>query len=880
LTLTAGSRLGAYEIVTLLGAGGMGEVYRARDTKLGREVALKILPSTLTSDPDRVARFRREAQVLASLNHPHIAQIHGLDEAGSSQFLVLELVDGESLDKRIARGPIPLDEALAIAGEIAEALEAAHDKGIIHRDLKPANIALTRDGHVKVLDFGLAKASEAVGLGSFEVTNSPTIVSPLTTGVGVILGTAAYMSPEQARGKAVDRRSDIWAFGCVVYEMLAGRRLFDGDSVADVIGAIVHKEPSWAALPHETAPRLRRLLRRCLAKDLQKRLRNAGDARLELDRDPDEDTAPSPRRAHSISPALVAGVIASVAAAVWVGWFAARRSEVGSPQLEKYSVSLPADTALDLNSLWSSLAISRDGRTILYVTLLQGERRIVLRRADDLNPRILSGTNGTWEAFLSPDGAWVGFLAGDRLKKIAVTGGQPAVIADAANYNCGVWADDGTIYLGGRAGLAKVAPDGTLTTLLKPSHGEGELSHPDLLPDGSLLFTIKPNDVSSFDEARIAVLTPKGERRIVLEGGASARYAPTGHIVFARSGQILAVPFDTARLATTGPPVAVVNGGAFDPNTSIASYAISRTGVLAYVPGGALARRRSIAWLDRSGALTPIPAEPRTYAEPSISPDERQIALTIRAANDDVWIYDLARGSFSRLTFPHGNSQVPVWSADGSRVVYSLDRDGVRSLVSRSADGHGAEEPLTPAEYFQTGGSPSSDGKLFAYEEDRPETGADIFVARLDRHDAPVAFMATRVNERAPKFSPDGRWIAYESDETGRFEVFVAAYPGPGRKWQVSDSGGAFPMWRRDGREIVYRNRDLLMSVKVSGQSGLETDRPQQLLKLPPYTGYVAMTPSANRFLVSYGDGTDAKANELNVVLNWFNDLKSIAAGR
>jgi len=335
-----------------------------------------------------------------------------------------------------------------------------------------------------------------------------------------------------------------------------------------------------------------------------------------------------------------------------------------------------------------------------------------------------------------------------------------------------------------------------------------------------------------------------------------------------------------ARLATTGQPVAVVNGGAFDPNTSIASYAMSRTGVLTYVPGGALGRHRSIAWLDRTGALTPIPVEPRAYAEPSISPDERQIALTIRAANDDVWIYDLARGSFSRLTFPHGNSQVPVWSGDGSRIVYSLDRDGVRSLVSRSADGHGTEEPLTPAQYFQTGGSPSPDAKLFAYEEDRPETGADIFVARLDRREPPVPFMATRVNERAPMFSPDGRWIAYESDETGRFEVFVAPYPGPGRKWQVSDSGGAFPMWRRDGQEIVYRNRDLLMSVKVSGQSALETDRPRQLLKLPPYTSYVAMTPSGHRFLVAYGDGTDAKTNELHVVLNWFNDLKSIAAGR
>jgi hypothetical protein len=393
-----------------------------------------------------------------------------------------------------------------------------------------------------------------------------------------------------------------------------------------------------------------------------------------------------------------------------------------------------------------------------------------------------------------------------------------------------------------------------------------------------VLFTIKPNDVTSFDDARIAVLTSKGERRVVLEGGASARYVPTGHLVYARSGQILAVPFDASRHTVVGRPVTVVNGGAFDPQTSNAFYAVANAGVLAYVPGGPLTHHRTIAWLDRSGALTPIPVEPRTYAEPRISPDERQIAFTVRAANDDVWTYDIARGSFSRLTFAHGNNQVPAWSADGSRLVYSLDRDGVRRLVIRSADGRGAEEPLTPAEYFQTTGSASPDGALFAYEEDRPQTGADIFIARLDGREPPVPFLATRVNERAPQFSPDGRWIAFESDETGRFEVFVTPYPGAGRKWQVSDSGGIVPMWRRDGREIVYRNGNRLMSVAIRGLSPLVTDRPHELTKLPPYTDYVAMAPSGNRFVVSFGDGTEENAREVHVVLNWFNELRSIAA--
>ena len=869
----------------------MGEVYRARDTKLNREVAIKILPAEVAIDEDRVARFKREAQLLAALNHPNIAHIHGYEDSDGIHALVLELVEGPTLADRLADGPVAVAETLAIARQIADALESAHEQGMIHRDLKPANIKVRADGTVKVLDFGLAKLLDQhppdgqSRHDSGGVTNSPTLTTPRlrqgygghSTEMGMILGTAAYMSPEQARGKAVDRRADVWAFGCVVFELLSGRAAFTGETTTDVIASVVQKEPAWDALPPDTPASVRRLLRRCLTKDVARRLRDIGDARLDLeDSATDASTAPIAAAANSRAavPWSIGAFAGGAALAAAIAWIAFGRVPVDTASPARWTISLPADAPLSIGTPWASLDVSRDGRSILYAAQIRDERALFVRRADDLTPHLVGGTNDVWEGFFSADGQWIGFISADQLKKVAITGGQPITIADVPNFHSGVWADDGTIYIGGRAGLAKVSPDGKLTTLLRPDATEGALTEPDLLPDGSLLFTIEPNNVTSFDDARLAVLTPKGERHVILEGGSFARYSRSGHILYAHGGQIMAVAFDAGRRTVSGQPVAVVTGGSFDPASGAAFFALSRNGTLVYLPGGPLLSERSITWIDRRGTMTPIAAPPRSYAEPSLSPDGQRIAFTMRAANDDIWTYDVGRGSFTRLTFPRGNSEVPIWSPDGKRIVYAADRQGVRSLVWRAADGGGSEEPLTPAEYFQTPGSFSPDGTLLAYTQDHPDTGSDILIVPLSGDRKPSPFLATRVHERSPAFSPDGRWLAFESDETGQFEVFVTPYPGPGRKWQVSQGGGMRPAWRRDGREIVYQNKDVLMAVAVSATSSLDFAAPRELLKLPPYLGYWAMSPDGARFLVVHGDGRDRNARELHVVTDWFGELR------
>jgi eukaryotic-like serine/threonine-protein kinase len=638
MTLSAGTRLGPYEIVGPLGAGGMGEVYRARDTKLGRDVALKLLPDLLADDPDRLARFEREAKTLAALNHPHIAHIYGLDQSNSVQALVLELVEGPTLADRIAHGPIPVDEALPIARQIADALEAAHDQGIIHRDLKPANVKVRPDGVVKVLDFGLAKALVEESSGPHAFT-SPTITSPaVLTRAGVILGTAAYMSPEQVRGKPVDKRADIWAFGCVVYEMLTGRRLFARDTVTDTLAAVLHDEPSLDALPADTPERVRVLLRRCLERDQRQRLRDIGEARIAFS-DAQSGAAATGGRVGATGHAtqwwrrsvLFALPVATIVAVV-IGF--SRRERAPAP-IMRFDVLLPDGDRLDTRV---TTVISPDGRWLVYRAFRNDRPQLFLRAIGDPEPRALPGTFDAEEPFFSPDGQWVGFLASGNLQKSAVAGGSPIVLCPAESaYGGATWASDGTIVFTTTAGLLRIPASGGTpqpVTMTRGDQRNERIGWPQVLPGGrAILFGTVRNDITSFDDARIEVLSlTTGDRKTLIERGHDPRYIPTGHLLFARSGDVFALPFDASRLEVVGDPIRILTGVAGATFAS-AQFSVSDNGSLAFVSGPPDLNDTTLVLVDRHGTPEAIGAPPRRYVHPRVSPDGRRVLVETRATS-------------------------------------------------------------------------------------------------------------------------------------------------------------------------------------------------------------------------------------------------------
>jgi serine/threonine-protein kinase len=889
-----GTTLGPYRIVDKLGEGGMGQVYRARDTRLNRDVAIKVLPDVFATDADRLARFEREAQVLATLNHPNIAQIFGVEDspsAGSGQpgmhALVMELVDGETLAERIALGPVPIDVAIPVARQIADALEAAHEQGIVHRDLKPANVKIKPDGTVKVLDFGLAKAADPSAPASPAVTMSPTMTSPARyvhgTELGVILGTAAYMSPEQAKGRIVDKRADIWAFGAVLFEMLSGRRAFAGDDVSDLLVAVLSKDVEWAALPAGTPVGITRLLKRCLERDPKVRLRDIGEARVLLSsRDLDEppanrQAAPSGKRTAAAL-ACVALALAAVAAAGW--WRALRISPEVQRSTSRFTLPLTPDSSIQAGrGPLLSAAVSKDGRTIAWIGGDEPHARVFIRRLSDPAIVPLEGTDGAIKVFFSPDAESVAFLSGNQLKRIATAGGAAVRIADAPQQFSGAWADDNTIVLGGRTGLVRVAAaGGRLEVVAGLRPGEREYSNPQWLPGSrNILFTIEPDNVASFDDAKIAVVSPGGQPKILVEGGAVPTYVSSRHIVYVRGGSIMAVPFDPDRLEVTGKPRTVAAGGQFNHFSGEALYAVSPAGTLVYAPGGPVAvGNLSLVLLDRRGTMAPLAAPPRFYAEPAFSPDGRSLTLTLRAANDDTWIYDLERASMSRVTATNGDNQCAAWFPDGSRVVYWNDRTNATGLYSRATDGRD-EQRLTSAAVLQTPGNFTPDGRTLTFVESRPGSGDDIYV--LDMRDRqPRPFLATQFRESFPRFSPDGRWLAYVSDESGGPDVFVVPYPGPGRKVRISTGGGTQPSWRNDGREVVYRKATTLMSVELfpSGES-LQASAPKPLVNLPEDTrGLYSMSPDGQRFVTMRGPQLK-NTDELYVVLDWLDELRQLA---
>ncbi len=834
MPLSAGTKLGSYEVVSAIGAGGMGEVYQAHDTKLGRDVAIKVFPEAFAHDPEKLSRFQREAKLLASLNHPNIATIHGLEDTNGTSYLVMELVPGENLAERVRRdGAVPVEEALTIAKQIAEALEAAHEKGIIHRDLKPANVKLTPEGKVKVLDFGLAKAF-AGDTSTEDMGNSPTL-SMAATMQGVILGTAAYMSPEQAKGKQVDKRTDIFAFGAVLYELLTGKQAFHGEDVGDILAAVVMKEPDWTALPAKIPSTIRTLLSRCLRKDKRQRLADATGLRIEIE---DAIAAPKDSVATQAAPASTSKLPWAVAMAVtvllaiasWGWWRATRPVEQPLRPLARLDVDLGPDVSLG-SPQGTDEIISPDGTRLVYVS--QG--RLFTRLLDQPTATELAGTQGAREPFFSPDGQWVAFFTQADLKKISVEGGTPVTLC-AGNGRGGSWGEDGNIIaaLTATGGLSRIPSAGGPPTPVTDLQS-GEITHrwPQILPRSkAVLFTA--STTGGYDAANIDVTSLADHRtRTLVRGGTFGRYLPSGHLVYVNRGTLFAVPFDLDRLEVRGTPAPVLDQVGYNAGVGSAQLDFSQTGTLIYRSGGAGGALLTVTWLDGAGKAQPLLAKPGAYGRPSLSPDEQQLALDVtEESGTDIWLYDLKRDTMTRLTFT-GNNQFPVWSPDGRYIVFRAV--GAGAYVTRS-DGAGKTQPLIQSKNLQGSWSFTPDGKRLAFHEQDLKTSYDLWTVPIVSDGAglragkPEVFLQTPADERAPAFSSDGRWLAYMSDESGTYQIYVRAFPDKGGKWQISNSGGAYPMWSRNGHELFFEaldNRIMVAAYTVKGDSFV-ADKPRK----------------------------------------------------
>jgi serine/threonine-protein kinase len=876
----------------------MGEVYRARDKRLGREVAIKVLPEAFAEDAQRMARFEREAKVLASLSHPNIAVLYGFEESNATRALVMELVEGLTLSERIQQGPLAHEEAFPMARQVAEALEYAHERGIIHRDLKPSNIKLNEDGQVKLLDFGLAKALEAGETSGEELQNSPTL-SAAATRAGVMLGTAAYMAPEQARGKRVDRRADIWAFGCVLYEMLTGRGAFDGETTSDILACVIRAEPGWDLLSETVPARIRELLRRCLQKDPRQRLQAIGEARIVLDAaiagapgEPPAKRAPDRMRPlwHRVLPWVLASLGIAVAGAIGTLYWRDKQPE--GHQVVEASLLLPEALAGVFSpNPGSPFALSRDGSHIAFVGSPAGKPpQLYVRELDREITTPIPGTENATEPFFSPDGEWIGFFADGKLRKVQHSGGPITTLCDAPIPHGANWAsEDAIIYapnLG--SGLMRISPAGggpqELTT---PDGKQQEISHrwPQVLPGNKIvLFTIQMATQVNYDEARIALLSLEtGKWRTLLEGGSYARFVPSGHIVYARAGALMAVPFDLTRLQLRGSPVPVRQGVVTTVATSGgAEYDVADTGMLAYVPGNTRPPERTLVWVDRQGLSKELPAPVNSYLTPRISPDGKKLVVQIfSAGSEDLWIYDFSRNTLMRLTFSGGGgSAAPLWTPDSRKVIY---RSRVPNLTFRekAADGSGAEETLFGKELEDPGATPSTvspDGKTLLFGR-RNETGAiGINSISLDGSAKVQPLMQSTFNQSSARFSPDGHWIVYSSSESGRDEIYVQPYPGPGGKWLISAEGGSYPLWARSGREIFFRNEDKLMVVPVETQPTFKAGTPRLLFRGGNYVMLqnYDVAPDGQHFLMIREKDAPPSSKEVSIVLHWTDELKRI----
>ena len=898
--MTSRSTIGPYPVLGKLGEGGMGEVYRARDLTLQRDVAIKTLPEAFLADPDRRARFEREAQTLASLNHPHIAHIYGvIGPADGGPALVMELVEGEDLAQRISRGPVPLDEALPIARQIADALQAAHDQGIIHRDLKPANVKLRPDGTVKILDFGLAKAiapADALSGGALE--NSPTFTSPARlrggageggTAIGMIMGTAPYMAPEQARGKAVDKRADIWAFGCLLFEMLTARRAFAGEDVTDTITSVLRDEPDWTLLPSALSPSIERFLRRCFAKNPRERVQDAGDLRLALDGAfdvPQTGAAASSPRGRSRLALTAAIVLAVALLAGFAGWWLRPAPEAGDVRVRRFTVS-PAPESMATATTNRDVAISPDGALLAYMAVEGNVRSLYVRRLDSLASTMLRRADRYFEPFISHDSRWVAFNdeADLTLRKIAVTGGTPVTIASIGREMLGAtWGDDDTIVYATEVGLWRVpATGGSPENILKSDGARGEiLSWPAFLPGSKVVLYAAGSGGRVSDWTIHALDLRTGATKLLVRGGTNPLYSRTGHLLYVTEQTLHGVAFDAASVQTRGDP-AVLQDDIAAKGSGSANVVLAGDGTLAYVAGTGPVSPRQLLWLGRDGSTESLGLPPRPYTMARLSPDGTRIVVDVRDAEGDLWMWDIARRGLSRFTNYDGVDGTPVWTRDGRNLVYSSTREGAMNLFIQPADGTGAPRRILGSPFIDAAGSLTPDGRQVIFRRvTDAAAGMDVMMAPLDGSGGAVSLIGGKGHQANGEVSPDGRWIAYESDESGLSEVYVRPFPDVhAARWQISYSGGYQPLWSSDSRELFFSDPESrLNGVRISPGAEFVATAPQRINEVSTFAATVPrpfdISRDGKRFLVIQAAGGGAVSVGVTVVVHWAEELKRL----
>ncbi len=920
--MTPGSQLGPCEITGFLGAGSMGEVYRARDTVLGRDVAIKILPARLTTDSEHRSRFEREAKLLAALNHPNVGAIYGIENSAAGvRGLVLELVEGDTLAERIGRQTartngsrgLRLADTLNLALQIAAALEAAHERGIVHRDLKPANIKITPEGTVKVLDFGVARAAAESDRPS-DLTR-PGTVTDLGTRDGAVIGTAPYMSPEQARGETVDRRTDVWAFGCVMYEMLTGTQAFEGTDTAGTLTRILEHEPNLARLPSDTPAVVRRVVALCLEKNRHKRLAQIAVVKFQL-----EDAIAaltsvegptnvrSRRRMHAV---LGLGVMAGVLSGLAVAWFSASEPVSVPTDVTRLLLGVsPAEQigGTDGRPTRTAIALSHDGRTLAFSAVQDNERALYLRPLNQPQAVKLPGTEAAENPFFSPDGGWVGYWANGELRKVPLSGGPAVRVAQTPLVFGASWGEDDRIVYSRAAGalLEVSAGGGTPRELTVVNNERGELSHrhPHVLPGGdAILYTITKGRFPRWDETQIAVYSRRTTTsKVLVDGGADARYASTGHLLYVKEGVLLAAPFDVQTLELTGGAVGVaadVMQAAYfrvqGDDTGAAQFSISATGTLVYIPGGVTPpAARSVMWVDRTGRSEPLPLEPRPFATLRLSPDAEQIALSTFGRDRDIWVYTPDRRTLSKLSVP-GRIGVPIWTPDGERLTYAAGTGGPDRLQWVRADSVGAPEPLVDAQLSLVPATWTPDGRQLLYYQVPAGSSARrttwVYDVSTKGPATTLVRSAGSVTAGGVDISRDGRWIAYQSNETGDIQVYVQAYPSGVPRLQISTAGGVSPVWRGDGRELFYVQPDMppgdvrIMAVSIRVQPGLAADAPKALFSGKyemnmPARAY-DVTADGQRFLLIRADErSPERIAHVNIVQNWHEELKRLVPGQ